>query len=343
VNSGVPRSPMAKSESTHPVPASSDSAALAPEENRAAGSAAQGPAQRSQIARMRAGHLRAVQRVAAGNELARLGDPRFRSDAWYLPDDPLLGFVEIPPGPFLIGSDPRQDPNAYPDEFPPHEISLPRYYIGRYPVTGRQFRAFIDQSGHKAENDGSLYGPPNHPVVWLGWSDALKYCEWLTARLRDWEGTPEPLGTLLRREGWGVTLPSEPEWEKAARGSDGRAYPWGNEPDNNRGNFGGTGIMTTSAVGCFPEGVSPYGIEDMSGNVWEWTRSVWGPYPYPVDAAGRAERESLELREGVRRVRRGGAFFSSPRSARCTVRLGSGPYPHGGGMGCRAVLRPALS
>jgi formylglycine-generating enzyme required for sulfatase activity len=343
VNSGVPRSPMAKSESTHPVPASSDSAALAPEENCAAGSACQGSAQRAQIARMRAGYLNAVQRVAAGNELARLGDPRFRSDAWHLPDDPLLGFVEIPPGPFLIGSDPRQDPNAYPDELPPHEITLPRYYIGRYPVTGRQFRAFIDQSGHKAENDGSLYGPPNHPVVWLGWSDALKYCEWLTARLRDWQGTPEPLATLLRQEGWGVTLPSEPEWEKAARGTDARAYPWGDEPDNNRGNFGGTGIMTTSAVGCFPEGVSPYGIEDMSGNVWEWTRSVWGPYPYPVDAAGRAERESLELREGVRRVRRGGAFFSSPRSARCTVRLGSGPYPHGGGMGCRLVLRPALS
>ena len=174
MNSGVPRSPLAKSESTYPVPASGDSAALAPEEICAAGSAAPGPAQRSQIARMRAGHLRAVQRVAAGNELARLGDPRFRSDAWYLPDDPLLGFVEIPPGPFLIGSDPTQDPNAYPDEFPPHEITLPRYYIGRYPVTGRQFRAFIDQSGHKAENDGSLYGPPNHPVVWLGWSDALK-------------------------------------------------------------------------------------------------------------------------------------------------------------------------
>ena len=180
-------------------------------------------------------------------------------------------------------------------------------------------------------------------MVWLGWQDALKYCEWLTARLREWEGTPEPLATLIRREGWCVTLPSEPEWEKAARGTDGRAYPWGNVPDNNCGNFGGTGIMTTSAVGCFPAGVSPYGIEDMSGNVWEWTRSVWGAYPYPTDEAGLAEREYLEVREGVRRVRRGGAFFSSPRSARCTVRLGSGPYPHGGGMGCRAVLRLTTS
>jgi formylglycine-generating enzyme required for sulfatase activity len=292
---------------------------------------------------MRSTQLSAVARVAAGNELARLGDPRFRADACYLPNEPLLGFVEIPAGPFFMGSDPTRDPQAYRDEAPQHELTLPPYYIGRYPVTGGQFRAFIGHSGHQAENEGSLYGPANHPVVWLGWLDALKYCEWLTARLRDWEGTPEPLSTLLRHEGWYVTLPSEPEWEKAARGTDGRAYPWGNEPDNACGNFGGTGIMTTSAVGCFPAGVSPYGIEDMSGNVWEWTRSVWGPYPYPADEAGRAEREYLEVREGVRRVRRGGAFFSSPRSVRCTVRLGSGPYPHGGGMGCRAVLRPRLA
>jgi formylglycine-generating enzyme required for sulfatase activity len=342
VNPGMPRSTMATSQPTRHIQSPSDPSALAPGGDREAASSSQASAQRHQLALMRAGQLSAVQRVAAGNELARLGDPRFRSDAWDLPDDPLLGFVEIPPGPFLMGNDPGQDSTAYPDEIPPHEISLARYYIGRYPVTGRQFRVFIDLTGHKPENEGSLYGPPNHPVVWLGWFDALKYSEWLTQRLRVWEGTPDPVAALLRHEGWCVTLPSEPEWEKAARGTDGRAYPWGNEPDNNRGNFGGTGIMTTSAVGCFPEGASPYEIEDLSGNVWEWTRSVWGPYPYPSDAAGRAEREYLEVREGVRRVRRGGAFFSSPRSARCTVRLGSGPYPHGGGMGCRVVLRPAL-
>jgi formylglycine-generating enzyme required for sulfatase activity len=343
VNSGPEPSPMAESQSTPLVPPPGDSAALAPESGCGVGSSSEGSAQRQQLARMRAAHLSAVQRVAAGNELARLGDPRFRPDAWELLDDPLLGFVEIPAGPCVIGSDLGRDPSAYTDECPQHEITLPRYYIGRYPVTGRQFRVFIDHTGHKPENEGSLYGPPNHPVVWLGWFDALKYCEWLTLRLRDWEATPEPLTTLLRQEGWCVTLPSEPEWEKAARGADARAYPWGDEPDNNRGNFGGTGIMTTSAVGCFPEGASPYGIEDMSGNVWEWTRSVWGSYPYPSDVAGRAERECLEVREGVRRVRRGGAFFSSPRSARCTVRLGSGPYPHGGGMGCRVVLRPPLA
>jgi formylglycine-generating enzyme required for sulfatase activity len=342
VNPGMQRSTTADSQTSPRLSPLGDPPVLASGGGCEAGPSSHASPQRLQLARMRAGQLSAAQRVAAGNELARLGDPRFRPDAWDLLDDPLLGFVEIPAGPCVIGSDPNQDASAYPDETPPHEILLPRYYIARYPVTGRQFRAFIDHTGHKPENEGSLYGPPNHPVVWLGWSDALRYCEWLTLRLRDWEGTPEPLATLLRQEGWCVTLPSEPEWEKAGRGADARTYPWGNDPDNNRGNFGGTGIMTTSAVGCFPEGASPYGIEDMSGNVWEWTRSVWGPYPYPTDEVGRAEREYLEAREGVRRVRRGGAFFSSPRSARCTVRLGSGPYPHGGGMGCRVVLRPAL-
>lgn len=295
-----------------------------------------------QVERMRSPDISAAQRVAAGNALIQLGDPRFRPEAWYLPHGMLLGFVEIPSGPFLMGSTREHDHEAYPDEAPQHEVDVLRYYIGRYPVTGRQFGAFIEQSGHKPENEGSLYGPPNHPVVWLGWLDAVKYCQWLTVRLRDWAGTPEPIASLLRQEGWCVTLPSEPEWEKAARGTDARPYPWGNTPDNNCGNFGGTGIMTTSAVGCFPAGMSPYGIEDMSGNVWEWTRSVWGTYPYPTDRSSLEAREYLEVREGVRRVRRGGAFFSSPRSVRCTVRLGSGPYPHGGGMGCRVVIRPAL-
>jgi formylglycine-generating enzyme required for sulfatase activity len=294
------------------------------------------------LARLRDERLSPKERVVAGNALGERGDPRFNAEAWYLPIAPLLGFIEIPPGPFLMGSDPAHDAEAYPDESPPHEIFVPRYYIARYQITGAQFHTFLEQTGYKPENEGSRYGPPNHPVVWLGWLDALKYSEWLTARLREWQPTPEPLATLLCHERWCVTLPNEPEWEKAARGTDGRPYPWGPDPDNNCANYGGTGLVTTSPVGCFPGGSSPYGIEDMSGNVWEWTRSVWGPYPYPTDPEAIAAREYLEVREGVRRVRRGGAFFSSPRSSRCTVRLGSGPYPHGGGMSCRLVIHPPL-
>ncbi len=311
-------------------------------ENRESAPGPQAADQRRRLEQMRDDRLSVKERAAAGNMLAEHGDPRFNPDAWYLPVEPLLGFIEIPEGPFLMGSDPQRDPEAYADEIPSHEIYLPRYYIARHPVTGAQFRTFVHDTGHKPENEGSMYGPPNHPVVWLGWLDALKYGEWLTERLRGWQSTPEPLATLLRNEGWCITLPNEPEWEKAARSTDGRIYPWGNDPDNNRANYGGTGLLTTTPVGCFPGGVSPYGVEDMSGNVWEWTRSIWGTYPYPIAAEDIAAREYLEVREGVRRVRRGGAFFSSPRSVRCAVRLGSGPYPHGGGMSCRLVLRPAL-
>ena len=122
MNPGMQRSTMAESQSIHQVRLPGDPTVLTSGEGCEAGLSAQGSDQRAQIELMRSGPLSAVQRVAAGNELARLGDPRFRLDAWDLPDDALLGFVEIPPGPFLMGSDPGQDPSAYPDEIPPHEM-----------------------------------------------------------------------------------------------------------------------------------------------------------------------------------------------------------------------------
>jgi formylglycine-generating enzyme required for sulfatase activity len=230
--------------------------------------------------------LPAVDRAQAGDALANVGDPRFRADAWYLPDEPLLGFVKIPAGPFLMGSDDERDSWLL-KASPQHKVKLPAYYITRYPVTVAQFRAFVDASGYQWGRS-SQQGAAHHPVVYVSWHDALAYCYWLTARLREWSGTPEPLATLLRTEDWRVILPSEAEWEKAARGADGRAYPWGNEPDPNRANYDGTGINTTSTVGCFPHGASPYGVEELSGNIWEWTRSLEGDYPYPVRQAARA-------------------------------------------------------
>ncbi len=184
-------------------------------------------------------HAPGSQRVRAGDTLARLGDPRFRADAWYLPDEPLLGFVEIPAGAFWMGSTQR-DRMANDDEKPRHRVTLPRYYIARYPVTVAQFRAFDEASGRKPNAVLSLDGLPTHPVTDVSWYEALAYCDWLTGRLRTWEHTPEPLASLLRQEDWCVTLPSEAEWEKAARGKDGRVYPWGNDPDPDRVNYDAT-------------------------------------------------------------------------------------------------------
>jgi formylglycine-generating enzyme required for sulfatase activity len=98
----------------------------------------------------------AILRARAGATLARLGDPRFRDDAWYLPAEPLLGFVKIPAGPFLMGSEKTRDPGAFDEEVPQHEVTLPDYYIARYPVTVAQFRAFVEDRGHRPEANDSL-------------------------------------------------------------------------------------------------------------------------------------------------------------------------------------------
>ncbi len=278
--------------------------------------------------------LKPVERAEAGNTLSRLGDPRFRADAWNLPDDPVLGFVEIPEGAFLMGEGKDQ-----------HKLTLPMYYMARYPVTVAQFRTFVETSGYEPDTQRSLHGVDTHPVVYVTWYDALAYCEWLTETLRRWEKTPEPLATLLREKGWQVTLPSEAEWEKAARGSDGRRYPWGEKDGPNRANYDDTGIGTTSAVGCFPGGESPYGIEELSGNVWEWTRSLWGEDPfdpefkYPYDLAD--GRENLEAGNAVRRVVRGGAFDFSAWLVRCADRYYWLPGGRSRPFGCRVLVSPS--
>ena len=119
---GVQRSTISASQSLSQGSLPNDPLRFTVEKGHEAGASPHELAQRQQLALMRAASLSPGQRVAAGNALAQLVDPRFRQDAWALPDDPLLGFVEIPSGPFLMGSDPAQDPTAYPDEVPPHEI-----------------------------------------------------------------------------------------------------------------------------------------------------------------------------------------------------------------------------
>ncbi len=302
------------------------------------------------------GKLPAVERVAAGNTLAKLGDPRpgvgLREDG--LPD---IVWCEIPAGPFLMGSA-DEDRMASGDEKPQHtyEIEQP-YAISLYPVTNAQYTAFVKAGGYHEERywtDGARaevwregrvkawsddepregpydYGEPfnlaNHPVVGVTWYEAVAFSLWLTEQLR---GKGE-LGSDQE-----IMLPTEPQWEKAARSDDGRIYPWGAEPDPERANCTDTGIGSTSAVGCFPGGASPYGIEDLSGNVWEWCRTKWeGDYKdYKGDD---------DLEGSARRVLRGGSFFDTDRNVRCAFRRRRYPRYPDWDAGFRLVASPFTS
>jgi formylglycine-generating enzyme required for sulfatase activity len=270
-----------------------------------------GEANRRQLDLLRRWHVHllgtdlfpARERALAGKTLALLGDPRFDPDFWFLPREPERGFVEIPAGPFLMGEDDEQ-----------HEVTLPAFSIGRYPVTVAQFRAFVEHSGYEAD-PRALEGVANHPVVRVSWHDAVAYCEWLAER-------PREAGREVK-----VTLPSEAEWEKAARGTDAREYPWGSGEDPEKASYDDTGLGEPSTVGCFSKGVSPYGCEEMSGNVLEWTGDVF---------------EDAEESQ-VLRVLRGGSFVNGSWFARCACRLRVVPGFRGFGLGFRVVLSPFSS
>ncbi|HTG36672.1 MAG TPA: SUMF1/EgtB/PvdO family nonheme iron enzyme [Thermoanaerobaculia bacterium] len=288
----------------------------------------------------------AAERALAGRTLAKLGDPRFDPDRWFLPRDPLLGFVEVPAGPFLMGS---ADPEDHKDERPQHEVVLPAFYMARYPVTVQQLSAFVTDSSNARQDPRALTDFSNHPAVFVTWFDALAYCRWLGEKLKEEaaerlaEGGPraEP------RDFWeglasgrlAVTLPSEAEWEKAAHGVDGRSYPWGDDFDGERANVDESGVGEVSAVGCFPGGASPWGCEEMSGNVLEWTRSLFKAYPY-VSWDG---REDIEASSGHSRVVRGGLYFLGAGAARCAYRNWGVVDIRSGYVGFRVVVLPFSS
>jgi formylglycine-generating enzyme required for sulfatase activity len=286
----------------------------------------------------------AILRARSGDTLERLGDPRFRVDSWYLPNEPLLGFVEILAGRFWMGSD-SKDKEALEREKPRHELELPTYYMARYPITVAQFKVFMEDKKYKTFDSKFLEGLLNYPVVNVTWYEALEYCCWLDEKLHKQEGIPEALRALLKNNpSLHVILPSEAEWEKAARGTDGRKYPWGEEFDPEKTNTEEAKIGRISAVGCFPDGTSPYGLLDTSGNVWEWTRSLWGkdlgkpPYDYPYSKKQK-EREALKAANNVLRVLRGGSFVNIASLARCAYRHWSDPN-YGYNVGFRVALSP---
>ena len=256
----------------------------------------------------------------------------FRSDAWFLPDEELLGFVQVPGGPFVMGSDPAIDRLAFDNESwpgasPQETLDLPSFYVGRYEVTVAQFGVFVEETGYRAD-DEAFQQPPDHPVAAVSWTDALAYARWLETTLREWPETPPELSRLLR-EGWRISLPTEAEWEKAARGSDGRIYPWGNEPRRDRANYQGRG---TAPVGSFECPECPFGLLDMSGNVWELTRSPYQAYPYDESD----DREGLDA--DALWVMRGGAFNDPERNVRTAIRGGADPGVRRPFIGFRLVI-----
>ncbi|PIQ96827.1 MAG: hypothetical protein COV67_07460 [Nitrospinae bacterium CG11_big_fil_rev_8_21_14_0_20_56_8] len=179
--------------------------------------------------------------------------------------------VLIPAGEFVMGTN-KTDPEnmhqkigtvkpLYLDQHPEHKVNLEAYYIDRYEVTNREYQAFLDDTGYPDvpgnwENGMFLPGRENHPVTHVTWQEALTYALWAHKR-----------------------LPSEAQWEKAARGPNGNLYPWGNEYQKGKGNIAIEGARDTAPVGSYPGDVSFYQVYDMAGNAMEWTRDWYRPYP----------------------------------------------------------------
>lgn len=253
-------------------------------------------------------------------------------DELALPDGELLGFVEIPEGPFTMGSDAAVDPRAFDNEYPQTTVELPTFFIGRYEVTVAQYRAFVEATHHTAEPE-ALAASPDHPVSFVSWPDALAYCRWLETTLRESPRTPQRLRDRLD-DGWTITLPDEAQWEKAARGSDGRIFPWGNEPLDDRANYENRRSSAT-AVGSFACPECAYGLLDMSGNVWELTRSPYRPYPFDPDF------ETIDLEAGALFVMRGGSYADPAQNIRTTIRGGVDPGARRPFIGFRLVLEPS--
>ena len=217
------------------------------------------------------------------------------------------GMVFVPAGPFLMGSEEGRE-----DEAPMREVYLDAFYIDKYEVTNAEYAKFLNAiggyvgrcEGHdcvdtKVENPDShiIYqagryiaevGYGDHPVITVSWYGAKAYCEHYSKR-----------------------LPTEAEWEKAARGTDGRTYPWGNQFDPSRANVGYR-VGDTTPVGSYPTGASPYGAYDMAGNVWEWVDDWYRAYP--------GSRYRSDFFGSKYKVVRGGSWNHPPRDARCACR-----------------------
>jgi sulfatase modifying factor 1 len=232
--------------------------------------------------------------------------------------------VLIAAGPAIFGSR-EDDPGATYDRKPQFQAELPDYYMATVCVTNAEYLRFVEATRHRPPDEAEWDEPVwhgrsfpeqkgEHPVVCVSWDDAVAYCEWA-----------------------GLRLPSELEWEKAARGPQGKVYPWGDEwgPELCR-HAGNRGEETTCEVWGYPEGVSLYGMYNISGNVWEWCADWYEAEAYKRYATG----DLTPPTEGTYRVVRGGSWVNdSPGDFRCASRHCSDPsYGSGRGFRCARGL-----
>ena len=239
--------------------------------------------------------------------------------------------VKVPAGPFLMGSTDQQIAAAVSQgasadwvkyEKPQHTLTLPDYWIGKTEVTNAQFLPFVEGDGYtnpaywttagwawrQAQKitqpgcwDEAGRNGDTQPVVCVSWFEAVAYCRWLS-----------------KQTGIEFRLPSEAEWEKAARGSDGWIYPWGNTWDASVVNSRESNLQQTTPVGSYPKGASPYGAMDMAGNVWEWCATQWGkPYPYQLED----EWQPAYVEADQNRVVRGGSSWNDSTYVRGASRF----------------------
>jgi formylglycine-generating enzyme required for sulfatase activity len=275
--------------------------------------------------------------------------------------------IYIPEGEFTMGSN-----EGLPNEKPVHKVYLNGYWLGKYPVTVGQFRKFVDETGYVTDAekghgswqfwegrwvvrlDGSWKNPyfeqgDDHPVVSISWNDSVAYCKWLS-----------------ERTGVDFKLPTAAQWEKGARGTDERVYPWGNAiPDGTRANYADIhfwnkyddsrqadkdvddGYVETSPVGSFPAGASPYGLMDMAGNVWEWCNDVYdrnyyaeSPYKNPLGPAdtGKLNQERANRGGGSWTDRSGHLTPEGGHNLRSAARTGDEQNSSDDHMGFRLCI-----
>ena len=234
-----------------------------------------------------------------------------------------MRFLFVPGGRFQMGADDIDS-----DSQPAHAVTVSSFWLGETPVTNEQYRPFVEATQRTPAlwND-ARYNQQRQPVVGVKWSDAMAYCDWLSGRIDNYK----------------AILPSEAQWERAARGDDGRRYPWGDKPPNETLAWYGQSVEAApKPVGQYEGGRGPYGHLDLAGNVWEWCRDVWDAEAYgkPPHSASNPFDPVVEDGDTDWHSVRGGAYWVDPVRLQAAYRFGYPAESRNRGRGFRLCLSP---